>query len=77
MDYLTDYKLSPEKRSVLRPRQWQVAALIYDGRSNREIAEHLGLSCNTVRIHVSSILRVIGGYSRTDVAVFYHKWRHR
>lgn len=40
----------------LTPRQRQVAALVIDGRSNREIAEDLGISLATVKDHVHAIL---------------------
>jgi DNA-binding NarL/FixJ family response regulator len=43
--------------------------LLSEGRSNREIAEALQLAEQTVKVHVSNILRVLGARSRTEAVV--------
>jgi FixJ family two-component response regulator len=49
---------SQEKRyERLTPREREVMKLLVSGVSNRELAEHLGLSCRTVEIHRSKIMR--------------------
>lgn len=53
----------------MTPRQREVLRLLVHGRSNRVIAKELGLSDNTVKIHVSAVLRVIGAANRAQ-AVF-------
>jgi DNA-binding NarL/FixJ family response regulator len=58
--------------SVLRQlsrRQSEVLLLLSEGRSNREIAETLKLAEQTVKVHVSNILRVLGARSRTEAVV--------
>ncbi len=50
-------------------RQREVLRLLVHGRSNRVIAKELGLSDNTVKIHVSAVLRAIGAANRAQ-AVF-------
>ena len=55
--------------ALLSQRQRAVATLLADGRSNSEIAESLGLSNQTVRHHVSSILRALNVGSRTQAAL--------
>jgi len=50
-------------------RQREVLRLLVHGRSNRLIAKELGLSDNTVKIHVSAVLRAIGAANRSQ-AVF-------
>jgi DNA-binding CsgD family transcriptional regulator len=50
----------------LTPRQHEVLALLMQGKSNRQIAEALGLSPNTVRVHLVTIFRVLGVSSRTE-----------
>ncbi len=50
-------------------RQREVLRLLVHGRTNRLIAEELGLSDNTVKIHVSAVLRAIGAANRSQ-AVF-------
>ena len=58
--------------SVLRQlsrRQSEVLLLLSEGRSNREIAEILKLAEQTVKVHVSNVLRVLGARSRTEAVV--------
>jgi DNA-binding NarL/FixJ family response regulator len=43
----------------LTPRQRQVLELIAQGKSNRAIAQELGLSENTVRVHAVSIFKAL------------------
>src|SRR5690606_4369951 len=50
-------------------RQREVLRLLVHGRTNRLIANELGLSDNTVKIHVSAVLRAIGAANRSQ-AVF-------
>ncbi len=51
---------------TLTPRQQQVLELLVQGKSNREIAEAMGLSENTVKVHLVTIYRVLGVSSRTE-----------
>ena len=54
----------------LTRREREVAALVAEGRSNREIAEHFVLSERTVETHVSRILTKLGLSSRTQMAAW-------
>lgn len=54
----------------LTEREKEVLRLIADGYSNRQIAENLFLSSNTVARHVSGILRKLGITSRTQAALY-------
>jgi DNA-binding NarL/FixJ family response regulator len=51
---------------TLTPRQHEVLALLMHGKSNRDIAEAMGLSANTVKVHLVAIFRVLGVSSRTE-----------
>ena len=42
---------------ILSPRQKQIAVLIAEGKTNREIAEILGIDVSTVDTHRSGIYR--------------------
>lgn len=55
----------------LTPREMEVCRGIAEGRTNREIAHHLGTEFQTVKNHVASILHKLDVPSRTDVAVWY------
>jgi non-specific serine/threonine protein kinase len=54
----------------LTARERQVAALIGDGLSNRQIATRLVISVRTAQGHVENILRKLGFSSRTQVAAW-------
>ena len=50
----------------LTRRQQEVLELLSLGRSNKEIAQSLGLAEGTVKIHVSAILKALGVANRTE-----------
>jgi DNA-binding CsgD family transcriptional regulator/tetratricopeptide (TPR) repeat protein len=54
----------------LTPREREVARLVAEGKSNREIAETLVLSERTAENHISNILMKLGFTSRAQVAVW-------
>jgi DNA-binding NarL/FixJ family response regulator len=53
-----------ERFAALSDRQRQVAALVCDGLSNRVIAEKLGLTEGTVKVHLHAIYKGLGIESR-------------
>ena len=53
----------------LTERQSEVLALMARGKSNRDIGALLGLSEGTVKIHMTSIFKVLGVSSRTQAMV--------
>lgn len=58
--------VQPYAQSPLTPRQLEVLHQLNLGRSNKVIAHHLGLSENTVRVHVAAILGHLGVVSRVE-----------
>ncbi len=52
----------------LTPREMEVLRLLIDGRSDREIAEELGLSYRTITSYVRNILNKLDSPSRTAAA---------
>ena len=54
----------------LTARELEVAALIGEGKANKEIALQLGIGERTARTHVSNILRKLGLTSRTQLALW-------
>jgi len=50
----------------LTPRQLEVLERVGEGQTNKVIARALGLSENTVRVHVSAILDALGAGRRTE-----------
>ena len=53
-------------QEALTDREIGVLNLIAEGLTNPEIARRLGISRNTVKFHVSSIIAKLGAASRTD-----------
>jgi non-specific serine/threonine protein kinase len=52
------------------PRELEVAALIAEGCSNRQIGERLYLSARTVETHVQHLMNKIGVSSRAEIAAW-------
>ncbi|HEU4912694.1 MAG TPA: AAA family ATPase [Actinomycetes bacterium] len=50
----------------LTGRELEVLTLVAQGRSNRQIGEHLFISAKTVSVHVSNILAKLGAAGRTE-----------
>ncbi len=51
----------------LSPREQEVVRLLFDGLGNREIAEALGLSLNTVKGYLKLLTRKMGTGSRMGI----------
>lgn len=58
---------APETVEHLTPRELDVLDLLTLGLPNRQIAARLGISDQTVKFHVASILGKLGAANRTDV----------
>jgi DNA-binding NarL/FixJ family response regulator len=57
---------SADPPEPLTPREREVLELLGDGRSNRRIAELLGISEHTAKFHVASVCGKLGASSRTE-----------
>ncbi len=55
----------------LTPREVEVLKLVATGKANKEIAHALGMHEDTVKHHVSEILRKLNVQSRTAAALWY------
>lgn len=67
-------RLPPLRRSVptgLTARQTEVAALVADGLTNRELAERLSITERSAESHVERIRLRLGFRSRAQVAAWY------
>jgi DNA-binding NarL/FixJ family response regulator len=54
----------------LTPRELEIVAAIVDGDSNRDIADRLDISLQTVKHHLTNIFDKTGASSRLELAVF-------
>ena len=57
------------KLAQLTPQQFRVLLSIADGLLNKQIAHELGLAENTVKVHVTAILKKLDCYTRTQAAL--------
>lgn len=63
-----EHGLQPSDES-LTPRELEVLRCLADGDANRAIALRLGISENTVKFHVASILAKLSAQSRADAVM--------
>jgi len=61
---------APPARSVITPRETEVAGLVADGLTNRQIGRRLGISERTAERHVENLRAKLGVGSRTQVAAW-------
>ena len=57
----------------LTPREREVLGLLSEGRTNRQIADHLFISESTAGVHVSNILGKLGVANRGEAAATAHR----
>ena len=50
----------------LSERESEIAKLIFEGKNNKEMAELLYLSPNTVKVHASNLYRKLGASNRVQ-----------
>ncbi len=62
--------LKGERTVGLTPRELEILQLIVDGKSNKEIADQLGLSVNTVSVHRANIMDALGIHKTAELVVY-------
>jgi DNA-binding NarL/FixJ family response regulator len=62
--------LKGERTHALTPRELEVLQLICSGLSNKEIAEKLELSVNTVAVHRANIMNALGLHKTAELVVY-------
>lgn len=65
-----DKSPAAKRAGLLAPREQEVAALIAEGKSNREIAAALSITESTAAAHVQHILNKLGVNSRAQIAAW-------
>ncbi len=66
----TPRQIAKKEFGGLTPREREIAAMIAQGKTNREIAETLVVSERTVETHVTNVLTKLGFESRTRIAAW-------
>ncbi|HXD72723.1 MAG TPA: response regulator transcription factor [Vicinamibacterales bacterium] len=62
--------LKGERTNALTPRELEVLQLICSGLSNREIADKLDLSANTIAVHRANIMATLGVHKTAELVVY-------
>lgn len=71
------YTVDPDEHYIpLSPRELEILEFVTNGMSNKEIASRLGISQQTVKNHMTSILKKLNVQDRTQAAVtaLRHGW---
>ena len=71
------YIVDPDEHYIpLSPRELEILEFVTNGMSNKEIASRLGISQQTVKNHMTSILKKLNVQDRTQAAVtaLRHGW---
>lgn len=67
---IVDLPVENEMIETLSPREMEVLTYLTQGYSNKEIAQSLGISHQTVKNHVTAVMRKIGVGDRTQAALY-------
>ena len=62
--------LKGERNGGLTTRELEILQFIVDGKSNKEIADHLKLSVNTVAVHRANIMDALGIHKTAELVVY-------
>src|SRR3954447_23704369 len=54
----------------LSEREQEILRLVAEGLSNQQIANQLGVSINTVKVHLRNVFGKIGAASRTEATMY-------
>jgi len=62
-----------ERLLALSPQQLRILSRVVEGKQNKRIAFELGIAEQTVKVHVSTILRALGVHRRTEAAILVER----
>jgi DNA-binding NarL/FixJ family response regulator len=66
-----------QQAPVFSPRQLEVLQLLLDGCTNREIGAQLFVGDETIKTHVTTIMRAFNAKTRTQAATEAARWGYR
>jgi len=72
---ITLIRLANPGSKKLTNREMDILQKLGEGKTNQVIAEELGLSEGTIRVHISNLLRKLNLRSRIQAAIFAQRYR--
>ena len=69
------FVMIPKTEFHLAPRLYRAAELAAEGLSNREIAEAMNLSVNTIKQYIHETNQLLGTHNRTQIAAWF--WQQK
>jgi DNA-binding NarL/FixJ family response regulator len=76
-DFGTSATPAPRQAPVFSPRLLEVLRLLLDGHTNHEIAELLHVGDETIKTHITTIMRSFNAKTRTQAATEAARWGYR
>lgn len=67
----------PAEQQALSPQEQRIVALVAEGKTNKEIAQELNLSPNTVKNYLSNAFQKLQITRRAQAIALFHKSPHR
>lgn len=67
----------PAEQQALSPQEQRIVALVAEGKTNKEIAQELNLSANTVKNYLSNAFQKLQITRRAQAIALFHKSPHR
>jgi DNA-binding NarL/FixJ family response regulator len=73
LDWVRNGATAPAEQQVLSPQEQRIIALVAAGKTNKEIAQEMGLSLNTVKNYLSNAFQKLQITRRTQAVALFHK----
>jgi DNA-binding NarL/FixJ family response regulator len=73
LDWVRGGGVPPAGQQTLSPQEQRIVSLVADGKTNKEIAQELGLSPNTVKNYLSNAFQKLQITRRTQAVALFRK----
>jgi two-component system response regulator DevR len=77
LDWVRGGGVPPAGQQTLSPQEQRIVTLVAEGKTNKEIAQELQLSPNTVKNYLSNAFQKLQITRRAQAAALFHKSPHR
>ncbi len=73
LDWVRAGGVPPAGQQTLSPQEQRIVALVAEGKTNKEIAQEMGLSPNTVKNYLSNAFQKLQITRRSQAVALFHK----